>query len=628
MEETSDLVPSCNASAAFQAKPIIRRQKLPLEPGCEAAPEGDFHPVIQRVLHHRGVYGFKLTDYAIAQLLPPTKLKGLDTTCELLFDAFRRHQAGDKQKIVVVGDFDVDGATSVVIALRGLRALGFHVEFFIPDRFKLGYGLSPAVVEAAEPLEPTILMTVDNGIASIDGVAAAKDRGWQVIITDHHLAGAQLPNADAIVNPNQPGCEFSSKNLAGVGVMFYVLIGVRAYFREQGVASTYLPNLAQMLDIVALGTVADVVPLDENNRRLVSLGLARMRSGYACLGLQALAEVSGRELTEVTESDLGFAFGPRLNAAGRLDDMSIGVKCLLSETWVEALRCAQALDELNRQRRGIQQQMQEQADLSLAGDFDAMDFDSLPKGMIVYQPHWHQGIVGLLASRLKERWYRPVIALAKVSDTELKGSGRSIPGVHLRDALDLVAKRAPHILSKFGGHAMAAGLSLEIQHFDEFQSVFQAVMDDLITPDLLAQTLMTDGELSSDEMSLALASDIERAGPWGQAFAEPSFDGEFEVLSFRWLKEKHLKLVLQPLSSQTQKNRTQDSIEALFFNVPLSLYHPEEQQARHLIENLERIKCVYKLQVNRFRGQMRLQLIVEYLEPLTVHLKASDKIES
>lgn len=599
----------------FQAKPIQRRVDETAMPGHFAA---DLHPVVHRVLRYRGVYKFSLNEYAIEQLLPPTNFKGLQAACDILYSAFQKSRE-TPQRILVVGDFDVDGATSVVVALRGLKSMGFDVDFFIPDRFKLGYGLSPAVVEAAKAFAPDILITVDNGIASVEGVAAAKAKGWQVIITDHHLAGDEIPAADAIVNPNQPGCTFASKNLAGVGVIFYLLIGLRAKFRQEGVSKAYLPNLAQLLDIVALGTVADVVPLDENNRRLVSLGLARMRSGYACLGLQALAEVAGRELTQVTESDLGFAFGPRLNAAGRLDDMGIGVRCLLSETWVEALEYARQLDTLNRERRGIQQQMQDEADVCLAGDFDVMDLSQLPNAMLVFQPDWHQGIVGLLASRLKDRWHRPVIALAKVSDTELKGSGRSIPGVHLRDALDLVSKRAPHVLNKFGGHAMAAGLTLNSEHFDDFQRVYQSVMDELISPDLLAHSLVTDGPLTAAELCLELAVDIEKAGPWGQAFPEPAFDGEFKVLSSQWLKEKHLKLVLEPVAVQGDLTSKICSVEALYFNVPFNAYHPDEAMARAQLDTLASVHCVYKLQVNRFRGQMRLQLIVDYLQPLGFH---------
>ena len=612
-----EIIAESQFAQTFRAKPIIRRQ-APVQPdsvdsgSLDSNSDPVFHPVIDRVLKNRGVFGFSLSDYGIEQLLPPTSLKGLTAACDILYSAFKSNRTGARKKILVVGDFDVDGATSVVVALRGLRAMGFDADFFIPDRFKLGYGLSPAVVQAAAYLEPDILITVDNGIASVEGVAAAKARGWQVIITDHHLAGDTMPDADAIVNPNQPGCEFPSKNLAGVGVMFYVLIGLRAHFRAQGVSRAYLPNLAQMLDVVALGTVADVVPLDENNRRLISLGLARMRAGHACYGLQALAEVAGRELTEVSEGDLGFAFGPRLNAAGRLEDMSIGVQCLLSENWLDALRHAKNLDDLNRQRRGIQQQMQQQADESLAGDFDIMDASTLPVAMVVYQPAWHQGIVGLLASRLKDRWYRPVIALAQVSETELKGSGRSIPGVHLRDALDLVSKRAPHVLSKFGGHAMAAGLSLDIEYLDEFRLHYQAVMDELVTPEMLAQTMMSDGALTEKELCLALALDTERAGPWGQAFPEPAYDGEFRVLSCQWLKEKHLKLVLQPVNA----SHSGISFEALYFNVPFNAYDANENAAKMQLDALQQVKLVYKLQANRFRGAMRLQLIIEYLEPM------------
>lgn len=591
----------------------VRRRVLPQEKTHGRA-------VLDRVMAYRGVEQFDKADYAIDKLIPPVEMKGLNDACRILHEAFVAQQNGQRQKLLVVGDFDVDGATSVVVALKGLRSMGFDIDYFIPDRFKLGYGLSPAVVEAAAPFQPTHLITVDNGIASVDGVAAAKAMGWKVIITDHHLAGDHIPDADAIVNPNQPGCNFPSKNLAGVGVIFYVLIGLRSYFRQQGVPPQFQPHLGQLLDLLALGTVADVVALDENNRRLVHLGLTRMRAGHACLGIKALAEVAGRDITQVSEGDLGFAFGPRLNAAGRLDDMSVGVQCLLSNDWHEALRHAKVLDDLNRQRRDIQDQMQVEADHLLSDDLSQMSDEEMPKAMLMYQPDWHQGIVGLLASRLKERWHRPVIALAKVSETELKGSGRSIPGVHLRDALDVVSKRAPEVLSKFGGHSMAAGLSLNLDQLEKFEQVFHEVMDEIIAPEMLAQELLSDGGLLPQEMNVDLAMAIEDAGPWGQAFPEPVFDGEFRVLSAQWLKEKHLKLTLEPAEEPLNQGLGQKNgptyVEALYFNVPLNAYAADDLDARALFESIERVHCVYKLNVNRFRGQIRLQLMIDYLQPL------------
>jgi len=620
--------PSLNSSskavgAFFKKTPIQCRQLATNLTRFEIP----LHPVIQRVYENRGVTAFDADTYAISRLIPPNRLKGLDQCCALLYEKYLDLQQGKPAKLLVVGDFDVDGATSVVVALRGFRAMGFEIDFFIPDRFKLGYGLSPEVVDAAVPYKPQMLITVDNGIASVTGVAAAQAKGWQVIITDHHLAGDQLPSADAIVNPNQPGCEFPSKNLAGVGVIFYVLIAFRTHLRQQGVPLAQLPHLASLLDIVALGTVADVVPLDENNRRLVSLGLARMRSGQACPGIQALAEVAGRNLAQVSESDLGFAFGPRLNAAGRLEDMSIGVQCLLSDNLAQAMTYANSLDQLNRQRRRLQQDMQAQADITLAAELDSTLRDSainqttttdaaeatVPSVIIAYRADWHQGIVGLVASKLKERWHRPVIAFAKVNETELKGSGRSIPGVHLRDALDVVSKRHPDLLGKFGGHAMAAGLSLAAEQLDFFQAEFEKVIDELITPEMVQQTLVTDGELSSCDLNLDVALALEHAGPWGQAFPVPTFHGDFTVLGCQWLKEKHLKLTLEPYEKSQASFK---SIEALYFNVPFGAYHTDANTARALLESLDVARCVYSLQVNRFRGQMRLQCLIDYLEPL------------
>jgi len=604
-----------NIYHTFKVQPIIRRSSL-VDPIQEQLIfKHDISPIIQKLLQTRGICAADDMDYAATNLLPPDQMKGLPEAVKLLKAAIH-----DKKHVVVVGDFDVDGATSVAVALRGLQSFGLNVSYFIPDRQSLGYGLSPAVVDAVKSMAPDIVLTVDNGIASVAGVTAAQAQGWQVIITDHHLQGDQLPTAEAIVNPNQHGCTFASKHLAGVGVMFYVLIALRAAMRAETWYTGKLPNLGHFLDLVALGTVADLVPLDANNRRLVALGLTRMQHNNACPGLQALAEVAGRSLAQLTESDLGFSFGPRLNAAGRIDDMSHGVECLLAPTFEQALPHAQKLNQLNQQRQGLQKSMQAEAELILDAMKDSThQLDLNNRSVCIFQSNWHQGIVGLLASRLKDRWYRPVIVFAQSADAnELKGSGRSIPGVHLRDILDIVSKISPDIILKFGGHAMAAGLTIRADLYQEFQNILNRVLAENTSESLYKHQLITDGELFGQELSLNTAQAIEQSGPWGQAFPEPCFDGVFEVLDIKWLKEKHLKLSLVALSQDSDEINQHflEPIDGLFFNPSFDKYHPNPENARCILDNLFRVKIVYRLNINRFRGKENLQLMIDYLEPL------------
>lgn len=484
--------------------------------------------------------------------------------------------------------------------MRALRLLGAReVHYVVPNRFRYGYGLTPEIVAVAAEQRPDLLITVDNGISSLDGVAAAKARGMQVLITDHHLPGARLPEADAIVNPNQPGDLFASKALAGVGVIFYVMLALRARLREEqwfarnGIEQ---PNLAQLLDLVALGTVADVVPLDHNNRILVSQGLARIRAGRCCAGIAALLEIAGRNPQQLVAADLGFAVGPRLNAAGRLEDMSLGIACLLSDDAGEARAMAARLDELNHERRAIETKMQAEA---LAGldELQLSDEDTaLPVGLCLYQEHWHQGVIGILASRIKDRLHRPVIAFAQGAEGELKGSARSVAGVHIRDVLDAVAAHHPGLVSKFGGHAMAAGLSLPLENFAAFSAAFDEEARRHLAPEDLRGVILSDGELTPEELNLDLAELLRGAGPWGQAFPEPVFDGHFEIVQRRIVGERHLKMVVKPPG--------RDAVfDAIAFNTVDADWPPQTAQ----------VQLAYKLDVNEFRGQRSAQLLVEHV---------------
>lgn len=555
---------------------------------------GDLPPLLTRLYAARGVQSAAELDKALARLIPWRELKGIDAAVELLVTALEQGQ-----RILIVGDFDADGATASSVGVLALRALGAaQVDYLVPNRFEYGYGLTPEIVAVALDKRPQLLITVDNGISSLDGVAAAKAAGLKVLVTDHHLPGAELPAADAIVNPNQPGCPFPSKALAGVGVIFYVLLALRARLREgdwfarHGIVE---PNLAELLDLVALGSVADVVPLDANNRILVHQGLARIRAGRARPGLRALLEVAGRDHRRITATDLGFILGPRLNAAGRLDDMSLGIECLLCDDEALARDMAAQLDQLNHDRKAIEQGMQREA----LAQLKELKEDELPFGLCLFEPEWHQGVIGILASRLKERYHRPAIAFADAGDGLLKGSARSVPGLHIRDALDAVAARHPGLIVKFGGHAMAAGLSLAQANFAAFAAAFDAEVRRQLSAEDLTGRLLTDGQLAAEEFRLDLAQQLRHAGPWGQHFPEPLFHGVFEIVQQRIVGERHLKLVLRSECGRAQ-------LDAIAFNVDREVW-PNP--------NVRWVEAAYKLDVNEYRGQESVQLLVAHLEP-------------
>ena len=535
--------------------------------------------LLARIYAARGISSTRQLDTGLAQLLPFTQLKNAEKMACLLADAI----AANKQ-LLIVADYDADGATACAVGLRGLRSLGARVDFIVPNRFEYGYGLTPEIVRLAALSKPDIIVTVDNGIASVEGVAEAKKLGIEVLVTDHHLPGDSLPDALCIVNPNQPGCSFPSKNLAGVGVMFYVLLALRAELRKRDFfAEKPEPNLGNLLDLVALGTVADVVKLDENNRILVQQGLLRMRSGRACPGINALLLIAKKSPEQASVYEMGFIVGPRLNAAGRLDDMGLGIQCLLTDDRVEADTIAAKLDALNKERRSIEADMQQAALISLE-NINPSDGYSLA----LFDESWHQGVIGILASRLKEQFHRPVIAFARANNGELKGSGRSIPGLHLRDALDLVSKRHPHLILKFGGHAMAAGLSLLEDNFPEFQQAFETAAQSLLTPADLTKILETDGELTQPEFSVEMARSLEKQ-VWGQGFPQPLFDGVFKVDSQRIVGEKHLKLKLSSAAG---------AFEAIHF------FCADPMPAS--------IRAVYSLSINEYNGKVSLQLIVKH----------------
>ena len=533
-------------------------------------------------------------------LLPPSQLMGIDAAADLIVAAIESNA-----RILIVGDFDADGATSCALAIRAFEAMGHSdVRFIVPNRFEYGYGLTPEIVELAKPQNPSLIITVDNGISSVDGVAAARAAGIDVLVTDHHLPGEQLPDANVIVNPNQHGCKFPSKALAGVGVIFYVMSAVRTALRNKQWFNDQRPepNMADFLDLVALGTVADVVPLDKNNRILVEQGLRRIRVGKCCAGIRALIEVSGRSAAKLVASDMGFALGPRLNAAGRLDDISIGIACLLTDDAMLAQDIATELDSMNRDRRQIEQGMQLQAEAAL-NRLEQEDGAPLPIGMCLFNEEWHQGVVGILASRIKDRHQRPVICFALANDSEdcseLKGSARSIKGFHIRDALDAVAARHPGLIDKFGGHAMAAGLSLNKSKFAEFSAAFNEEASRLLTEDDLQSRILSDGELSAEEISLDNALLINYATPWGQLFPEPIFDNEFLLVQQRIVGSKHLKLVLGI------DDGSGHIIDAIAFNVDTEIW-PDE--------TTKKVKVAYRLDVNRYRGRESVQLMIEHIE--------------
>lgn len=549
---------------------------------------GSMHPLLARLFSARGINDPHEVDYDLKRLAPFTALKGIQEAAERLFLALQRNES-----IVIVGDYDADGATSTAIAIRGLRSMGFErVDYLIPNRFDFGYGLSPEIVNVVAASNPGLIITVDNGIASIAGVARAREHGIDVIVTDHHLPAESLPNAVAIVNPNQPGCEFPSKSLAGVGVMFYVLAALRSLLRANGHFSQPgdEPNLASLLDLVALGTVADVVPLDHNNRILVEQGLRRIRSGRACPGILALLRIAGRDFHFTRSADLGFCVGPRLNAAGRLEDMSFGIECLLTDDPSQAERYARELDHLNRARREIQSDMQQQA-LSICESVH-LDGD-LPWGLALLHEGWHEGVVGLVAGKIKEQYHRPVVAFSTSSNGLLKGSARSIPGLHIRDALERVDAQNPGMISKYGGHAMAAGLSLAADRFDDFRRAFDCAVRDMLSADDLDPVIVSDGDPGASQLDMETARLIEDCGPWGQGFPEPIFDGKFVIAQRQVLKERHLRFTLRAQGADRP-------VSAIAFNIEPSAW-PD------LGETLE---IAYTMNINRFRGEEELQLIV------------------
>ncbi|MCF8175547.1 MAG: single-stranded-DNA-specific exonuclease RecJ [Burkholderiaceae bacterium] len=547
-----------------------------------ALEQGGVHPLLARLYAARGIRSPEELDTRSAALLPPSALKGAAEAAVLLADTIA---AG--RKILIVADYDCDGATGCAVGLRALRMMGATVDYLVPDRVAMGYGLSLEVAQLAAARQPDLVITVDNGIASVEGVAELKRCGIATLITDHHLPASELPDAAVIVNPNQPGCTFPSKALAGVGVMFYVALALRAELRRRGAyAELAEPNLAALLDLVALGTVADVVPLDRNNRILVAQGLARMRGGQLQAGLAALFSVAGRESGRAATFDLGFALGPRLNAAGRLADMSLGIECLSTDDPGRAMNIAQELDAINRQRRVIETDMREDAELLLAS-LDAGNRASLT----LYDPGWHQGVIGILAGRVKEKLHRPTFAFARGNSGELKASGRSIPGLHLRDALDLVAKRHPGMLLRFGGHAAAAGLTLKEDRLAEFEAAFETVCGELLSPAELSRTLETDGPLESGYFSLE-AVRLMQQEVWGQAFPAPVFADCFKVLSQRILKDKHLKLKLQKGGQR---------FDAIQFNFADSA--PEQ------------IRAAFRVDINEWNGTQTVQLMLEHFEP-------------
>ncbi|MEH6651870.1 MAG: single-stranded-DNA-specific exonuclease RecJ [Motiliproteus sp.] len=587
-------------------KQIVQRQSA----ATDGLSQSGLIPLLQRIYSSRGVSQPAELDNSLKGLLPYTELRDITLAVEQIGQAVERGE-----RILIVGDFDCDGATSSALAVLALRAFGAGwVDYLVPNRFEYGYGLSPEIVAVACQKSPDLLITVDNGISSVDGVKAAKAAGMRVVVTDHHLPGDTLPQADALVNPNQHGCNFSAKNTCGVGVIFYVMTAVCRYLQQQGWFEKQqlpVPKMAEYLDLVALGTVADVVPLDHNNRILVEQGLRRIRAGRALPGILALIDVAGRSPQKLVAADMGFAIAPRLNAAGRLEDMSIGIECLLSPGYDQARRLALQLDELNQDRKQIEQQMQQQAlvildRMELAADVgsddDSADHESsLPYGITLFDPDWHEGVIGILASRIKDRLHRPVIAFALAEGGQIKGSARSIPGLHIRDTLDAVAASHPQLLNKFGGHAMAAGMSLDQKHFEPFQQAFDAEVRRRLKPEQLQARVETDGVLSVTDMSLQTAQLLRDAGPWGQLFPEPLFEGVFELVQQRIVGERHLKLVLAEAG-----NCNGFCVDAIAFNVDLDCWPTQAPQVR----------LAYKLDINEFRGKVSLQLLVDYLEPV------------
>ncbi|MBQ4861129.1 single-stranded-DNA-specific exonuclease RecJ [Pseudoalteromonas sp. MMG013] len=569
----------------IRTRPFVEDSHLPAH----------LHPVIKQIYATRGVLDASELDNSAKTLLDFKLFKDMDKASNILVEMLAKNAT-----VLVVGDFDADGATSTAVLMEGLPQFGFtHVDYLVPDRFSLGYGLSPALAEQIVALKPNLVITVDNGISCIAGIDLVKQAGITVIVTDHHLQGAHLPNADAIVNPNQHDCGFPSKSIAGVGVAFYLLIALRNKLREQGYFATNTePNLAALLDIVALGTVADVVALDANNRTLVYQGLARIRSGKTRPGIQALIEVANRNAARLSASDFGFSLAPRLNAAGRLDDMSLGIACLLSKDMNQARRIAGELDGLNHERREIEQGMQQEAHSVL--ERLVLSSQGVPDAVCLYQDDWHQGVIGILAGRLKEQYHRPAVIFAQGDNGEIKGSCRSIDGLHMRDLLEQLNTQHPGLILKFGGHAMAAGLTIYEDSFAQFKLVFEATVSKLLSEEHKQSVLLTDGALPAECFTMDFAQLLQQAGPWGQHFPEPVFCGEFELIQQRIVGEKHLKLVLKHSSGKL--------VDAIAFNVDVRAWPNNQAQLAQV---------AYQLDINEFRGKFTLQLIVREISVIT-----------
>lgn len=550
--------------------------------------------ILKRIYLARGIVHPSELDKKLQALLPFNTLKGINEACLRLETAIRQ-----QQRILIIGDFDADGATSTALAMTALRAMGAqYVEYLVPNRFEFGYGLTPGIVEVANQWKPDLIITVDNGIASFDGVYRANQLNIDVLITDHHLPADKLPDACVIVNPNQEGCEFPSKSIAGVGVIFYVMLALRRHlhhthwFEENSIPE---PNMASFLDLVALGTVADVVGLDQNNRIMVNQGLSRIRQGYCRPGIRALIEVSGRDCSRIREADLGFAIAPRLNAAGRLDDMALGIECLIATDLELARSYSQQLDELNQERKLIETEMKEQAILALEKlSLKAEKNKRLPIALSLYDKSWHQGVIGILAGRMKDRFHRPVIAFAAVSNEELKGSARSVPGLNIRDVLAVIDKDYPALINKFGGHAMAAGLSIHPDSFEQFRAAFETEVSKYLDVSQCEGVLLTDGPLDSKDLNLSTAQLIQESGPWGQQFPEPIFDNVFEIIDQRLVGQKHLKLTLA-------SSEGGELLDAIAFNIDSQLWPNHRVKSIHI---------AYKLDINYFQGRTRLQLMV------------------
>ncbi|WP_218769479.1 single-stranded-DNA-specific exonuclease RecJ [Vibrio parahaemolyticus] len=577
---------------------MIEIQRRP-EPDLSLLPDS-IPPILKRIYINRGITDIAQLETSARGLHSYQKLGGIEQAVELLFQAIQ-----EQKRIIVVGDFDADGATSSALSVLALRMLGSNnVDYLVPNRFEDGYGLSPEVVDQALELGAEMIMTVDNGVSSIEGVRYAKENGITVLVTDHHLPGQVLPEVDAMVNPNLDSCAFPSKALAGVGVAFYLMMALcvhmrkHNWFAQQGMQE---PKLMELIDLVALGTVADVVPLDENNRILVYQGLQRIRAGKARPGIQALIEVAKRDARRLVASDFGFALGPRINAAGRLDDMSFGVELLMCNNIHAARRMASELDGLNQTRKEIEEGMKQEA-MAFCERLQFGENSELPYGLSLFQRDWHQGVIGILASRIKEKFHRPVIAFADGGEGTIKGSCRSIPGLHMRDALDFIDTQNPGLIIKFGGHAMAAGLTIKEQDFERFSRLFDEVVKKELDEAALKGVILTDGELKPEEFSMYIAEQLRAGGPFGQAFPEPIFDGEFKVLHQKLVGEKHLKLMLEPLY---KGHPTNVMIDGIAFNVDLRRW-PDA--------SVKTVRLAYKLDVNEFRGNQSLQLMIDHIE--------------